>query len=259
MTQLNMLFGALFRPRATFTRLGEGVKWVWLPALAVLLAASLANVVATVPLQMKAQNAWTEQQTAQAEKDMAAQTGIKGGEGPAPAEIPADQIIGPTPGEDTTGNAIAMTAGLVFGVVGVVVSLLACATFFFVAGKVWAKNVPFGTFLSIVSLAAMPLAARDIVQAVAQSVMGRWIQHQGLSALVAAKDSLTPTGAAYGVLMQIDVWAIWALVLVYLGITAAAGFERKRALIGLGIFVVLAVLLRAAPAIVTGVFAGPMG
>jgi hypothetical protein len=59
--------------------------------------------------------------------------------------------------------------------------------------------------------------------------------------------------------MQIDVWAIWALVLVYVGITAAAGLERKRALIGLGIFTVLAVLLRAAPAIVTGVFAGPMG
>jgi hypothetical protein len=259
MTQLNMLFGALFRPRATFSRLAEGVKWVWLPALIVLVVASLANVAATVPLQMKAQTALAKKQEAKVQAEMAAQQVQMGNAGPSAGAIPADQIIGPAPGEDATGNALAMTAGLVFGVVGVVVSLLACTTFFFVAGKVWAKSVRFGTFLSIMSLAAMPLAARDIMQAVAQTVTGRWIQHQGLSALVAAKDAISPTGAAYGLLMQIDVWAIWALVLVYVGITAAAGFERKRALIGLGIFTVLAVLLRAAPAIVTGVFAGPMG
>ncbi len=271
MTQLNMLFGALFRPRTTFARLAEGVRWVWAPAVLVLLAASLANVAATVPLQIKAQEELSRKEAAKVQKEMAEQGGVsgKGGvvvsaDGPAgtdgaPVAISEGDIIQPNAGGGDSMLVLAMTSGLVFGAVGVLLSLFACATFFFVAGKVWAKKVPFRTFVSLTALAALPLAARDVVQAVYQSATGTWIQHQGISALVAAKDSLAPSGAAYGLLMQIDIWAVWALVLLYLGVSVGAGFERRRAFVGIAIFTAVAVLLRAAPAIVTGAFTGAMG
>lgn len=272
MTRMNMLFGALFRPKATFARLAEGVKWAWVPALVVLLAASLANVVVSVPLQVKANIDFANAQTAgedgggrvvvgrgrtgvrvdaaEEEKAKAAEEAAKGPEGGG------DIIGGPPADAEQQAIPLQMTAGLVFGAVGVIASLLMAALFFFVAGKVWAKRVTFTTYVSMVALAAMPLAARDILQTAYQAITGTWIQHQGISSFVAAKDAIVHGGLDYGLLSQIDVWAIWALALLYVGAKLSAGFEKKRALIAVGIFAVVTVLLRAAPAIMTGIFAG---
>jgi hypothetical protein len=57
----------------------------------------------------------------------------------------------------------------------------------------------------------------------------------------------------------VDVWSVWALVLLFLGISVTAELERKRAITALAIFTVVTMAMRALPQIVMGLFAGAAG
>jgi len=251
------ILGGLVRPGRALDRVGAAVKWLWIP-LAVLLIASVAfKVGVSAPLSaevtqaqaeeafQKEMESWPEADRKQYEKDIAAAE--------ARGEISPDDAL-------ATAGGIASTAALVFGILGAIVAIVYVATFFFVAAKTWANPVGYTTMLTVASLSFLPHAIRNVIQAAYMASSGVWLQHSGLGALVAPADVTQPPSAAYAILSQVDLFVLWGLALL-LGalVSTAVGIQRKRAVTGMLVFVVVTGLLQAIPTIVAGVFSGATG
>lgn len=91
------------------------------------------------------------------------------------------------------------------------------------AQRWWQGDAPYGRLLSAVSLALVPLALRDGVQAVYMAVERKVLLHPGLSALVQPVPRTLPGQALYAALGQVDVFMLWSLVLLTLAVAVTHG------------------------------------
>ncbi len=254
------ILGGLVRPAKGLDGAGASVKWLWIPLAVMLLASVGVKVLIATPMQLEAQMAqgqamfekevasWPEEQRVQYEKDMAA------------AEAAGDLTE-----EDAMAAAggITQIAGFVFGILGAAVAIGYIATYFFVAAKTWANPVKYTTMLTVASLAMLPQAIRNFVQAAYMGSTGVWLEHAGLGALVAPADIAQPPGLAYAVLSQIDVFVIWTLfILVGALVSNTVGIEKKRAFPAIAVFIGITMVLQAVPTLIQSLFmglGGPVG
>lgn len=252
---LTMITG-LFRPGKALGSIGAAVRWVWIPLALILVASVLAKTSVAAPLEAEAMleqsdalmeqqmESWPEEERAQYEKDM------------AEMEASGDLIV------DTTGgpaSAIVSTAAMVFGVVGAIAAIVYIAVFFFITAKTQANPVGFPMMLTVASLSLVPHAIRNIIQAVSMAASGNWIQHAGLGALVAPAEITDAPGVAYAILSQIDIWTIWGLLLLFGSLlSATVGFNRKRAVSAMVVFIAITGVAQALPVLAQGLLMGAM-
>lgn len=247
-----------FRPRKGFERLSGKMAWVWVPCLVFLLLALAARVAVETPRQLAFQEAAVKASSEKAQAEMQAQNaGIpveKGGPVESPGAdsgdeaVPVDgEVIMPTDaGLGASEKSIMWVSNYVFGIVGLLAGVLFSALLFFVAGKVWTAAANFRAFLSMTTLAFVPYGLRDLVQAAYMTLADTYVRHPGLSSFAAPKDPLVPGGIVYGLLGFADVWTLWAVALLYVGLRHGIGLEKKRALIAWGVFIGAALVMRIA-------------
>lgn len=252
---LTMITG-LVRPGRALDGVGTAVRWMWIPLALILVASVLVKSSVEAPLETAAMQeqadalfkeqmeSWPEAEREQYEKDM------------ADMEANGDIILD---GGSGAASAIVSTAAMVFGVVGAIAAVLYIAVFFFITAKTQANPVGFPTMLTVASLSLVPHALRNVVQAIAMAGSGDWIQHAGLGALVAPAEITEAPGIAYAILSQVDIWVIWGLLLL-LGslLSTTVGFDRKRAITAMVVFVAVTGIAQALPVLAQGALMGAM-
>ena len=93
-----------------------------------------------------------------------------------------------------------------------------------------------GSALNVVAWAGVPFILRDVLRAVYVLAAGHPIQSAGLSGFV------TGTGMLYQLLARVDVFLVWNIVLLVIGLHVADGLPKGKAIAG-GLVVVLILVL----------------
>lgn len=246
MRNLGHVVLALFRPAKGVDGAAPLLKWLWLPLAALLLVSVAAKTWVATPLSLAA-----SQEAVQAEMTKALETM------PDEEKKAAEEAQSVAQELDGAGSAIITTSAMVFGVLGGAMGIVFVATFFFIAAKTWANPVGYVTMLSVAALSSVPRAIGNLVQAVYMSATGVWLQHPGLGALVAPEKVMDAPPASYAFLSQVDIWVIWGLAILFGALASkTVGIERKRVVVGMLAFVVVAGILRAVPTLITAAFMG---
>jgi hypothetical protein len=108
-------------------------------------------------------------------------------------------------------------------------------------------------FYNLVGWAMLPIAVRQIVQILAMLIGHSVVNHPGFSGFVTGTG-----GAAFlsGILGQIDVYFLWELALLYLGVHALSGLSPRKASGALAVSVLIVVLIAAVPKLISGMLSG---
>ena len=112
-----------------------------------------------------------------------------------------------------------------------------------------------GVSMNLVAWAALPFALRDLVRIVAMLGTHRLIENPGLA-------GFAPTGEAWylvfaGKLMNlVDIYLIWHIVLVMIGVTAGIGLSRRKAMGGALVTLFLVLALQALLGYASTIFSG---
>jgi hypothetical protein len=99
---------------------------------------------------------------------------------------------------------------------------------------------------NLAAWAALPLGLRLVVQTLGLLISGKPIASPGLSGFI---DATTGGGAAFfgALLSQVDVYLLWQLFLIGMGVTMMGGDYRKKSLAAAAIVAGLVIILFAAP------------
>lgn len=244
MKALATVLMVLVRPRLAFRRLADGQRKVWLAALALLIAATLIQVTVSIPHAIELQNKVLREQglIVDGEDD--------GGRGEEPGEGVAQ---GPILSEETqkTLETAAVISAYVFGPLGLVATALFVAALLLVASKALGGEGTYAPAFSMYVMATMPGAVRALIQSAYAAVTGKWIQNQGLSALVATESSVMAPTPLYALLSVIDIYFIWQLVLLALGLTVVLQVPKRRALIIVAAYAVLTFVVTVVPVVIS--------
>lgn len=163
------------------------------------------------------------------------------------ATLPPDQV------EMVTEQAHRFTSPLVVGLMGWTGSvfsagigiLLGAGVLYFLA-LVNGGEGDFGPTLGATLWAWVPFGIRPLVQAAIIAVRRELIANQGLSYLVSVGDPLKDArNVLYVLLSQVDLFALWHLVLVYAASRALFRFGRNKAVVVALLYAAVNLLFRA--------------
>lgn len=220
------LVNIIDRPRATLQALGSQPRHRWILPLILVIIGAICFSVVTAP--------YAEQE---AIKQMQKQIATMSPEQATQAEQQLKTFTSPVFLGITTGVAKVLTTVLFW-------ALFAGVLYF--VGLVSGGETTYGQVFAVIAWSWIPYILRDLVQAVYIAVTGQLLQYSGLSALVATGDQLKD-GANYvfGLLSQMDVFLLWHLVLIGLGVSALNRFGRLKTLFIVAVYllVVLGVAL----------------
>jgi hypothetical protein len=218
---------ALLRPRATFARIGSQTVGVWLAPLLLLTVFAVARAVVTGNVQ---------------------QALMAAGPIEAPPDLPPEQA-----GQFQQAQSFAANPLFVY----VFPSLLAVAGvwigWLLVGGLLHLLLTLLGgrgstrSALNVVAWASLPFVVRDLVRIVFMLATRQLITNPGLAGF-APQDGGVLTACAIGVFGQVDLYLIWHIVLIGLGVRASDQLPRAKAWAGAALTVLAIALLRAAPA-----------
>ncbi len=208
------LYGWIDQPKTILRYVIQEHRWpIWLaPALIVLLALIIVTA-ASAPFV-------SETARQQAEAQMQSQMGSLSG---AQAEQMSSTL-------DT------FTSPLFLAVTSVALAALGLAlTWLFRGGVLVFISYLLGTEMKYIQMVTLvlwswlPFALRDLVQAIHIVVNGQPALNRGLSFLVASSDQTQNAGnLLYGLLAQVDVFLLWHLLLLAIGITVSTRSTRER-------------------------------
>jgi len=143
-----------------------------------------------------------------------------GGGGPYPGGMPVEQPSGP-------GGAV--TALLTVGKLLITpLAWLAWSISLYVGTLLLGGRGNFKLVFNMVLLAWLPVALRSAIQVIYILISGQPISNPGLSGLIADPQSLGLT-ALRGLLQHIDLYFLWTLLLMTLGISVYGRLPRKKA------------------------------
>lgn len=251
-----LIWGIITHPRQTFAHLKENHKksW-WVPAL-IILALMLASLVAgrsaarQMPIAALGEQGMTEIDPEDMFDDPSGSITIVG-EGDVQA-APASPLV-------NLG-----WLSLVGALVGAPITWLAWGGALYLVSVFLGRSSNFPQMFRLTVWTWIPYAVRGLVQTAAMLVTRRPIVNAGLSGLVIDKSSAAMVMPSMGqlalasLLSRVDVYLIWNLALLTLGLMVFTNLPRKKALTAtLAIWAILA-LLGAVPALVGGMF-GPVG
>ena len=234
-----LLFGIIDKPTVTFEAiLARRQWWMWTVPLLILIAAFAVLTVVNMPYA---------QQLAREQAELRL------------AELPASQAEAARATlEVTLSYPVLLASSLGFGTLALVIGLIAQATFLYFGALVaGGDDMNFGSVFTASAWTRLPLAIGLLVQAAYIAVTQQGIRYAGLSFLVStgnllqdAKNPLVP------LLARIDLFWLWHLFLVVVGLAVAARFGRGKALVLTLIYAALALGFAALPSLL---FGGLMG
>ena len=232
----NLLWDILAQPAHTLIYLRDHPQRTWLAPviLAILLVAAQALV--TIPVANQVATERLEGQLAQISAEERAQIEERMGQGP---NLPL--LVG---------------TALISGLMGLWVRWL------FQAGAIHLFSLGLGgrnrfhQVFSMVVWTWMPLLMRSLLQILTIAFSGTLPTHRGLAAYLAALGQPLPTGVHYALLsqVQLDLFALWNLTLLALGVLIVTELSRAKALLVTAGYWVLATGLSLVPTLVGQLF-----
>jgi len=233
------LFPLLLRPRATFAKIASLGRASWLTPLLVLTVTNLLAVAVAGPIKITAaQNGevklppayqyWSPDQQAQ--------------------YLQAQQLT-------ATGPVFIYVFPAIVAVLRVWVGWLVMGGLLHLMLTMLGGRDSTGGALNVVAWAALPFALRDLVRAGFMLAQHQLLTSPGLTGFAPAG-----TGWVYAALgelfSRIDIFAIWYLILLYIGVRASVGLSRGKAFAGLLIALVIMLVIGLAPAVLLSLFSG---
>jgi hypothetical protein len=226
----------LIRPRRVFARLAELTGDAWLTPLLLVMILALASALAT---------GWIRQSL-----------------GTGPVELPSDFEFGPQEQQQSFLQAQAATSGPVFlyvfpgalALLGVWVAWLLTFGLLHLVLTMLGGRGSTRTAMNVVAWASLPFAVRSVVQIGYMLMQRQLIQAQGLA-------GFAPEGAGVvlylaSVLGGIDLYLIWHVVLLIVGVRASNGLSAGKAVGGVLMTMVIVLLLQALPGFLSASVSG---
>lgn len=234
-----LLFGIIDRPADTFTAVLARPGWVmWLAPLLVLIAGLAIFSVINLP---HAQELALEQ----AERQL--------------ASLPAEQAeMARATMETTLSTPVMLATTFGFGSLALLIGVLAQATFLYFSALIaGGDDMSFGSVFTVSSWTRLPQALNFLVQAGFVAFSQSAISYPGLSALVGTGDFLTDARNPLFVLLgRIDLFWLWHLALVVIGLAVVARIGRGKALVLTVIYAALALGIAVLPTLLFGSMMG---
>jgi hypothetical protein len=229
-----LLVSIIDRPAVTMSYVGKKPGWAWVtPALLVLVglvAFSLVTAPHTSELALR-----------QAQQQMASLP-------PQQAEQAAAQV------EKFTSPPVMAAFSIIGGLVTLAVIWLLGAGVLYFLGLVAGGEASFAQSFAILTWSWLPYALRNLVLAAYVAYSGQLIS-QGLSFLVATGDQTKDAANwLYGLLSQIDLFYLWHLILVIVGLAAVGRFSKTKATIVGLIYLAVTTALSLVPTLVGTLF-----
>jgi len=225
----NLLWGIIAHPVPTLIYLRDHPQRIWLAPLilAILLIVAQGLVTAPIAAQMAADR--MEEQLAQMPAEQRAQLEGRLAQGPNP-------------------TLLAGTA-LITGLIGLMVRWLFRAGVIHLFSLGLGGRSRFNQVFSMVAWTWMPFLIRSLLQTLNIAFSGTLPTYRGLSAYLAAIGYPLPTGTQYALLsrVELDLFVLWNLALLGLGVLIVTGLPRIKALLVTGGYWVLATGLSLIP------------
>jgi len=227
----NPLWGILAQPARTLTYLRDRPRGAWLAPVILAVLIVVAQSLVTVPVATRLATERMQEQLAQ---------------------IPAEQRA-QVEGQVRTPN-LPLLAGT--SLVGALITLW--VRWLFRAGVIHLLSLGLGgrsrfdQVFSMVVWTWVPLLIRSLLQILNTALSGSLPTHQGLAAYLAALGQPLPTGVHYTLLTrtQLDLFVVWNLLLLALGVLIVTELSRAKALVVTVGYWVLATGLGLIPALV---------
>ncbi len=223
------LFGWIDQPKKTLRYVIKEPRWpLWLAPVFIILVATIIVTVVSAPLL-------SELSRQQAEEQMQAQM----------ASIPEEQAEQVRSTMDTFTSPLFVGAmGIAFTVLGLILTWLFRGALLFFIGYLLGTDNRYIQMVTLVLWSWLPFALRDLVQAIYVLLNGQLAINKGLSFLVASGDQAQNAGnLLYGFLGQIDIFLVWHLLLVGIGIAVSTrSTTTKTALATIGYWIVTALI-----------------
>ena len=233
-----LFFGIVDQPAATFQTIAvqsTGSMWA-APLIGVILCFAVLIIVQT-PYNLELAREQMESQL---------------------ASLPAEQGGAARAGMEMTMTMPFMLAtGLGFGIVTLLLGILAQAVFLYFSALVSGGEMTFGSIFRMSAWTSMPFAIGFLAQAGFMAFAQRMIQYPGLAYLVATGELIQDARNPMFVLLgRIDLFWLWHMLLVMLGLSVVARFGRGKSLALTFVYAVLSLTLLVLP---TFLFGGMMG
>lgn len=244
-----MISGVLLKPRATFTEaFGEmalpGKAWLLVAVLALVLGAAAAFLNTNAIMQRGS----TFNATAINAPGGGATAEFAPGSGPAPQDVG-----GPAPTDGSPASALASGGAIVGTAISAIVGWLVWAIGLLIGGTLLGGRSTFGNVFKITVLASLPLIVRSVIQVIALALGAPPIINPGFSGFVPAEANALNT-LARGLLSSIDMFQLWNLALLAIGVSVVARMPQRKALILVIVIGALIVGLSALPMILLSGF-----
>jgi hypothetical protein len=212
-----------------------------------MLAPALAVFLALVIVTLVSAPATSELAREQAEQQLAAQVGSLSGE-------QAEQVKASL---DTFTSPLFMGAtGIVFGILGLIVTWLLRGVVLFFISYLFGTEYKYKQMVTLVLWSWWPFALRDLVQAVYVLINGQLVINRGFSFLVASGDQVQDAGnVVYGLLSQVDLFLVWHLLLVAVGLAVTTRSTTIKTAIGTVAYWALTALVGLAPTLLGSLMA----
>jgi hypothetical protein len=219
---IRSLTGILIRPRLTFEDLRNagGRGWILLAGLALLF--SILKIGVEAPISAR-----VAEESIRASLDAQAEAGM---------ELPENAVQQAT--QMATNPLFTVAFPSVLAVFGLIISWLAWSGALHLLGTILGGSNSFRQMLSMVVWSWLPYILRSLVQIISIVTTGKISEHPGLSFLVATDRSIGEIIAAppptsqillQSFLGQVDLFLIWNLVLLVLGVMITARISGKKA------------------------------
>lgn len=239
--RFNWLVPVLFRPRAVFAQMAAEARPVWLTPLLVLTLSGLLAVAVAGPLKIAA-----------------AQSGQ--------VELPTDFQYWPVEQQASYMESQKLASGPVFvyvfpallAVLQVWVGWLVAGGLLHLVLTLFGGRGSTDASLNIAAWAAVPFVLRDLVRAGYILAEHKLIGAAGLAGFAPTAEGLGNLLLA-AVLALIDLYALWYLLLMFIGVRAAGGMSRGRALAAVLITALLVLVLAVVPGAALRQFGGGLG
>jgi len=233
-----LFFGIIDQPVATFRAIAAQSRWyVWAAPLLVLILSLVVLLVVQTPHTLLLAREQMEGQL---------------------AAMPEDQAEAARAGMGMAMSLPFMLAtGIGFGGLALILATLAQATLLYFTALVSGGEMTFGAMFRMSVWSRLPMAIGALAQAGFIAIAGRMIEHPGLSFLVSTGNLMQNTRNPLFVLLSgIDLFWLWHLLLVVLGVSVVARFGRGKSLALTVVYAGLSLGLTVLP---TLLFGGMMG
>jgi hypothetical protein len=228
-----LLFGIIDRPNSTFETILARTHWTrWLVPLLIIIIAFAVYTAVQAPYGL-------ELAREQAERQL--------------ASLPAEQAEAARAGMQVSMSLPVMLAtGIGFGSLALIIGLIAQTAFlYFTALVAGGDDLEFSSVFVMSTWTRLPSAIGFLTQAGYIFMMQRMLEQPGLSFLVATGDVLQDArNPLFLILGRLDIFWLWHLLLVVLGLSVVARMGRGKSLLLTLLYAALTLGLTVLPTII---------